>query len=154
MGVMWHLVEPVGFVMERQMLRGIKQRAERDQSPTAGTALTDTPRALTPEDRRAPAGVVTRTRPEGEHVAEVLIVELDRLCLTDLVAMRRHEVVERCRPAVLARRCRSPMPISDDKGLGPATAHRVCAHAAHSPRPLAGGPRECHRASSPLLAPR
>ena len=27
--VMWHMVEPVGFVMERQMLRGIKQRAER-----------------------------------------------------------------------------------------------------------------------------
>jgi hypothetical protein len=26
--VMWHLVEPVGFVMERQMLRGIKRRAE------------------------------------------------------------------------------------------------------------------------------
>lgn len=29
MGVMWHLVEPVGFVMERRMLRGIKERAER-----------------------------------------------------------------------------------------------------------------------------
>ena len=28
--VMWHLVEPVGFVMERQMLRGIKRRAERE----------------------------------------------------------------------------------------------------------------------------
>lgn len=28
MKVMWHLVEPVSFVMERQMLRGIKQRAE------------------------------------------------------------------------------------------------------------------------------
>lgn len=28
LGVMWHVVEPVGFVMERQMLRGIKQRAE------------------------------------------------------------------------------------------------------------------------------
>ena len=28
-GIMWHLVEPVGFVMERQMLHGIKQRAER-----------------------------------------------------------------------------------------------------------------------------
>jgi hypothetical protein len=28
---MWHLVEPVGFVMERQMLLGIKQRVERDQ---------------------------------------------------------------------------------------------------------------------------
>lgn len=27
--VMWHLVEPVSFVMERQMLRGIKRRAER-----------------------------------------------------------------------------------------------------------------------------
>ena len=31
MRVMWHLVEPVGFVMERQMLRGIKQRVERNQ---------------------------------------------------------------------------------------------------------------------------
>ena len=31
MRVMWHLVEPVGFVMERQMLRGIKQRAEGDR---------------------------------------------------------------------------------------------------------------------------
>ena len=31
MGVMWHLVEPVGFVMERQMLLGIKQRVERLQ---------------------------------------------------------------------------------------------------------------------------
>ena len=30
-GIMWHLVEPVGFVMERQMLLGIKQRVERDQ---------------------------------------------------------------------------------------------------------------------------
>jgi hypothetical protein len=29
LSVMWHLVEPVGFVMERQMLRGIRQRAER-----------------------------------------------------------------------------------------------------------------------------
>ncbi len=29
MSVMWHLVEPVGFVMERRMLRGIKERAER-----------------------------------------------------------------------------------------------------------------------------
>jgi hypothetical protein len=28
MHVMWHLVEPVGFVMERQMLLGIKRRAE------------------------------------------------------------------------------------------------------------------------------
>lgn len=28
-GAMWHLVEPVGFVMERQMLKGIKLRAER-----------------------------------------------------------------------------------------------------------------------------
>ena len=27
--VMWHVVEPIGFVMERQMLRGIKARAER-----------------------------------------------------------------------------------------------------------------------------
>ena len=30
-GVMWHLVEPVGFVMERQMLLGIRQRVEREQ---------------------------------------------------------------------------------------------------------------------------
>ena len=29
MSVMWHVVEPISFVMERQMLRGIKQRAER-----------------------------------------------------------------------------------------------------------------------------
>ena len=27
-GVMWHIVEPVNFVMERQMLKGIKARAE------------------------------------------------------------------------------------------------------------------------------
>lgn len=27
-GILWHLVEPVGFVMERQMLRGIRRRAE------------------------------------------------------------------------------------------------------------------------------
>ncbi len=27
--MMWHVVEPIGFVMERQMLRGIKRRAER-----------------------------------------------------------------------------------------------------------------------------
>jgi len=33
MRVMWHLVEPVSFVMERQMLRGIKQRAERPGPP-------------------------------------------------------------------------------------------------------------------------
>ena len=33
MHILWHLVEPVGFVMERQMLRGIKQRVERDQRP-------------------------------------------------------------------------------------------------------------------------
>ncbi len=31
MSVMWHLVEPVGFVMERRMLRGIKHRVERPQ---------------------------------------------------------------------------------------------------------------------------
>lgn len=29
MRVMWHVVEPISFVMERRMLRGIKQRAER-----------------------------------------------------------------------------------------------------------------------------
>jgi len=29
LSVVWHLVEPVGFVMEREMLRGIKRRAER-----------------------------------------------------------------------------------------------------------------------------
>jgi hypothetical protein len=28
-GLMWRLVEPVGFVMERRMLHGLKQRAER-----------------------------------------------------------------------------------------------------------------------------
>jgi len=31
--VMWHLVEPVGFVMEREMLRGLKRRAEATQQP-------------------------------------------------------------------------------------------------------------------------
>ncbi len=31
MHVLWHLVEPVGFVMERQMLLGIKRRAEHAQ---------------------------------------------------------------------------------------------------------------------------
>jgi hypothetical protein len=34
--VMWHLVEPIGFVMERRMLRGIAARAER------GTVTADT----------------------------------------------------------------------------------------------------------------
>lgn len=29
LSLMWHLVEPLGFVMEREMLRGIKRRAER-----------------------------------------------------------------------------------------------------------------------------
>jgi len=29
LGLVWHLVEPVGFVMEREMLRGIKRHAER-----------------------------------------------------------------------------------------------------------------------------
>ena len=28
-GPMWHIVEPIGFVMEKQMLMGIKARAER-----------------------------------------------------------------------------------------------------------------------------
>lgn len=28
LSVLWHVVEPVGFVMEREMLRGIKRRAE------------------------------------------------------------------------------------------------------------------------------
>jgi len=34
-GLMWRLVEPIGFVMERRMLRGLKQRAEegRDVRP-------------------------------------------------------------------------------------------------------------------------
>jgi hypothetical protein len=31
--LIWHLVEPVAFVMERRMLRGIKARAERAQAP-------------------------------------------------------------------------------------------------------------------------
>lgn len=35
---LWHLVEPVTFVMERRMLRGIRQRAERSrQGELAGT---------------------------------------------------------------------------------------------------------------------
>jgi hypothetical protein len=29
--LLWHIVEPIGFVMERRMLRGIKRRAERGQ---------------------------------------------------------------------------------------------------------------------------
>ncbi len=29
LSVMWHVVEPIGFVMERQMLRGIRDRAQR-----------------------------------------------------------------------------------------------------------------------------
>ena len=29
MSVLWHVVEPVAFVMERRMMRGIKERAER-----------------------------------------------------------------------------------------------------------------------------
>ena len=37
MRVMWHLVEPVGFVMERQMLRGIKERAESGRRPKQDT---------------------------------------------------------------------------------------------------------------------
>ena len=35
MNVMWHVVEPIGFVMERQMMRGIKRRSERT-IPAAG----------------------------------------------------------------------------------------------------------------------
>jgi hypothetical protein len=35
--VSWHIVEPIGFVMERRMLRGIATRAERE-TVTAGTA--------------------------------------------------------------------------------------------------------------------
>lgn len=30
--VMWHVVEPIGFVMERQMLLGIRSRAERSRT--------------------------------------------------------------------------------------------------------------------------
>ena len=33
--LLWRLVEPVGFVMERRMLLGIKQRSERDHPPRA-----------------------------------------------------------------------------------------------------------------------
>jgi hypothetical protein len=33
--ILWHLVEPVGFVMERRMLRGIRSRAEAGR-PTVG----------------------------------------------------------------------------------------------------------------------
>ncbi len=32
--LMWHLVEPIGFVMERRMLHGIKRRAELTRLPT------------------------------------------------------------------------------------------------------------------------
>jgi hypothetical protein len=40
--IMWHLVEPVAFVMERRMLRGIKQRAERDRRPGEGAPVPGT----------------------------------------------------------------------------------------------------------------
>jgi hypothetical protein len=45
MSVMWHLVEPVAFVMERRMLRGIKQRAERGSPAEPGIPATGTPGA-------------------------------------------------------------------------------------------------------------
>ncbi|HSN10893.1 MAG TPA: hypothetical protein VLS51_02140, partial [Propionibacteriaceae bacterium] len=32
--VMWRIVEPIGFVMERRMLQGVKERAERSVQPT------------------------------------------------------------------------------------------------------------------------
>lgn len=35
MSILWHVVEPIAFVMERQMLLGIKDRAERVLPPTA-----------------------------------------------------------------------------------------------------------------------
>ncbi len=38
--VIWHLVEPVGFVMERRMLLGIKQRVERLQRRVSSCSLT------------------------------------------------------------------------------------------------------------------
>ena len=45
MRVMWHLVEPVSFVMERQMLRGIKARAERTggSSPHGSSTIAGNP---------------------------------------------------------------------------------------------------------------
>ena len=33
--ILWHLLEPIDFVMERRMLLGIKRRAERGQDEVA-----------------------------------------------------------------------------------------------------------------------
>jgi hypothetical protein len=39
LSLMWHLVEPVGFVMERVMLRGLKRRAETARLPAGPSTL-------------------------------------------------------------------------------------------------------------------
>ena len=36
--VLWHVVEPIGFVMERRMLRGIKERAEAHRDEALASA--------------------------------------------------------------------------------------------------------------------
>jgi hypothetical protein len=41
--VLWHLVEPVSFVMERRMLRGIKTRAEDHHTAPSAEANTGSP---------------------------------------------------------------------------------------------------------------
>jgi len=33
--ILWHLLEPIDFVMERRMLLGIKRRAEHDHDEAA-----------------------------------------------------------------------------------------------------------------------
>jgi hypothetical protein len=37
--ILWHVVEPIGFVMERKMLRGIRRRAERSAGREGGAVL-------------------------------------------------------------------------------------------------------------------
>jgi hypothetical protein len=54
--IMWHLVEPVGFVMERRMLLGIRQRVERRRPPwprMTGTAAQQPVRTSPGEDPEA-----------------------------------------------------------------------------------------------------
>jgi hypothetical protein len=41
--VLWHLVEPVSFVMERRMLHGIKARAEDHHTAPSAEASVGSP---------------------------------------------------------------------------------------------------------------
>lgn len=58
--LLWHIVEPINFVMERKMLKGIKARAESHVA--AGGSLTSTPLASVDasDDAKGPAGVGRR----------------------------------------------------------------------------------------------